>query len=247
MNSKGYIKINRKVLSLDIWRDPYDCRLFFYCLLWASHNHYKGLKPGQMFYTVQSLASALAWSRNSVAKHIRTLSQAGLIVVEHTLEGSVMTILNWEELTGEMIKKEVDNSLSASEPSAQMLCMNAQQLTEDAQQECVECTPIEHNQNRYQKETKTLSERERERAREFEKWWERYPRHERKNAARKAWMNLINVPVETLTRALEKAKSSPQWSSSNGRFIPSAAKWLDGKWEDYTERESEASGEWMEY
>lgn len=151
MEAKGYIKISRQVLSLDIWRDPYDCRLFFFCLLRASHNHYGTLKPGQLFYSVQSLAASLNWSRNSVAKHIRILADAGLIMVEHTAEGSVMTILRWSDFCGDTILGSED---FPAEPDAHPVCMNAQPLTKDAQPECMPCAPIEHYQNNTKKNQK---------------------------------------------------------------------------------------------
>lgn len=240
MEAKGYIKISRQVLSLDIWRDPYDCRLFFFCLLRASHNHYGTLKPGQLFYSVQSLAASLNWSRNSVAKHIRILSDAGLIMVEHTAEGSVMTILRWSDFCGDTI---LGSENFPAEPDAHPVCVNAQPLTKAAQPECIPCTPIEHYQKQYQEEPKTQPQR----ARDFEEWWKRYPRHERKSEARNAWMALWEVPTETLMKALENAKNSSAWAAYNGRFIPSAAKWLDGNWEDFVEQEDEVSTEWTEY
>ena len=240
MEAKGYIKISRQVLSLDIWRDPYDCRLFFFCLLRASHNHYGSLQPGQFYYSVQSMAIKLNWSRNSVAKHIRVLCEAGLLSAEHTAEGSVLTILRWGELSGETVLKAAD---SPAESDAHTLCMDAQPLTENAQPKCIQCTPVEHYQNSNQEQPKTLSQRECE----FENWWKKYPRHERKSEARKAWMALRDVPAEKLIKALESAKRSPTWNAYSGRFIPSAAKWLDGNWEDYAEPENEVITEWTEY
>ena len=268
MDAKGFIKISRQVLSLDIWHDPYDCRLYFFCLLRASHNYYGSLKPGQLFYSVQSLAASLNMSRNSIAKHIRILSEAGLITAQRTEEGSVITVLRWNEISGETVLKAAD---IPETPDAHLMNMNAQPLTENAQQmgmnaqpltenahlmgmdaqpltknaqpECMPCTTVEHYQKRYQEETRTLSQRERE----FEEWWKEYPRHERKSEAKNAWMKLHNVPAETLMRALRRAKQSSTWTVKNGRFIPSAVKWLDGNWEDFAEHEDEVITEWTEY
>lgn len=41
----------------------------------------------------------------------------------------------------------------------------------------------------------------------------------------------MDTPLPVLMHALEQAKASRQWQQENGRFIPSAAKWLDGGWE----------------
>lgn len=254
MDAKGFIKISRQVLSLDIWKDPYDCRLYFFCLLRASHNYYGSLKPGQLFYSVQSLAASLNMSRNSIAKHIRILSEAGLITAKRTEEGSVITILRWNEISGETVLKAADISETPdahlmgmdAQPltgDAHLLCTDAQPLMEDAQPECMPCTPVVHYQKRYQEEPRTLSLRERE----FEAWWKEYPRHERKSEAKAAWMKLSGVPAETLMKALIRAKQSSAWTVKNGRFIPSAVKWLDGNWEDFADHEDEVITEWTEY
>ena len=58
----------------------------------------------------------------------------------------------------------------------------------------------------------------------------------------------MSVPTETLIAALENAKSSRDWLQDNGRYIPRAAKWLDGKWEDYIDQyEREERSAWTEY
>ena len=69
----------------------------------------------------------------------------------------------------------------------------------------------------------------------FERFWEAYPKKVRKAAARRAWKAI--KPDEDLTqtilKAIELAKASPQWTKSGGRFIPDPSRWLEEKrWED---------------
>ena len=101
MERKGFVMISRDILDVDMWRDPYDGLLFFYCLMKASHNYFNVLKPGQLYFSVQSAAKKLQWSRNSVAKHLRALSDSGLITVKTTDLGSIITINSWNQICGE--------------------------------------------------------------------------------------------------------------------------------------------------
>ena len=240
METKGYVRVSRQILSLEIWQDPNDCRLFLYCLMRASHNHYGKLGPGQLYYSVKRLSEALNMSRNTTAKHLRALTEAGLISTRQTEEGSVMTIPQWQEFCGDLMA----GGRNGAEGGAEPLGRSAQEMRTDAQKMSTGCTANEH----YQKETTTEPKTTTQRERDFLRWWDRYPRHEGKTAARNAWMNMPEVSAETLAAALENAKQSTAWMSDNGRYIPAAAKWLDGKWEDYVEkRESEGNGTWTEY
>lgn len=66
----------------------------------------------------------------------------------------------------------------------------------------------------------------------FEEFWKAYPRKEGKQKARQAFEK-VTVPLETLLQAVERQKTSAQWTKDGGQFIPHPATWLNGKrWED---------------
>lgn len=69
----------------------------------------------------------------------------------------------------------------------------------------------------------------------FLQFWDAYPRKADKQKALKAWQrlnpdaSLCNV----IFRALENQKRSVQWTRDEGRFVPYASTWLNGRrWED---------------
>lgn len=84
---------------------------------------------------------------------------------------------------------------------------------------------------------KERGDRERIRGLFLEKFWPAWPRGHRvgKEAAEKAFLKLApnsELFVEILD-ALERHKQSRQWQNENGRFIPHASSWINGKrWED---------------
>ena len=72
----------------------------------------------------------------------------------------------------------------------------------------------------------------------FETFWKAYPRKEKKQDAKKAFMKL--KPSEDLFKAimagLENHKKSEQWTRDKGQYIPHPTTWLNGRrWEDELE------------
>lgn len=69
----------------------------------------------------------------------------------------------------------------------------------------------------------------------FDEFWSSYPKKVGKQAALKSWSRLS--PDDELTQrilsAVEYQRSTAQWQSENGRYIPNPATWLNqGRWED---------------
>jgi hypothetical protein len=70
---------------------------------------------------------------------------------------------------------------------------------------------------------------------DFDTFWKEYPRKEKKQDALKAW-NRLNPDHTLLTliiTRLSEHKASDQWKKENGKYIPHASTWINGKrWED---------------
>ena len=98
--------------------------------------------------------------------------------------------------------------------------------------------PIQ-SESKYESESESESEAEsKARAHEtsrFEEFWEAYPRHESKQAARKAF-DKIKPDDQLFAKMLEAIaawKESEQWQEDGGRFVPHPSTWLNQKrWED---------------
>ena len=237
----GFITISRDLLSSGIWADAHDTALFLYCLMRASHNHFGHLKPGQFYASVTSMVRVLGWSRNCIKAHLKQLKSAGLITVQETPEGTLYTIIGWETISA---LEHQGNPHRVASGMCHDLTAGGQEMMKAGHEMTADVSQNDHYQKEYQKETDTITPR----ARDFEIWWRRYPRHERKSAAMHAWMQMVDVPSEVLMQALENAKRSPAWLKECGKYIPSAAKWLDGNWEDFIDNhESEVQTVWTEY
>jgi len=69
----------------------------------------------------------------------------------------------------------------------------------------------------------------------FDLFWAKYPRHDAKKDARKAWDRLNPSPalVEKIVAALAWQVLRESWQKDDGQFVPLAATWLRGeRWED---------------
>ena len=69
----------------------------------------------------------------------------------------------------------------------------------------------------------------------FDRFWVVYPRHTAKQNAKKSFekLNPDDELLSTMISAVEKQKTSDQWTRDNGQFIPHPATWLNQRrWED---------------
>ena len=261
----GYIKIPRDMRKLSVWENPWDVTLWLYCALRVSHCQYRFIKAGQFYSSKTQIAQDLKWSRNSLKEHLKSLQEKGYIEVESSYRGVCVTLKNWRVIAGEYDPDDYlyddldclddDQEWSNDEsdwyqpdqPDGQIPTVVGHSTTPNGQHTTGICSPSDHKQTQKQAQNKTLSPRERD----FDRWWQQYPRHANKADARRAYM-AMDVSAETLLAALENAKQSRQWLQSNGRYIPNAAKWLDGAWMDYAQEQTvdakrEEKSEWTTY
>ena len=97
-------------------------------------------------------------------------------------------------------------------------------LADCKQDACIEERQRER-QSRDKEETET-------KARDFQKFWDAYPKKDGKKDAITAWAK-VKEPIETILLAIEKRRNTDGWTKSNGQFVPLPATWLNGKrWED---------------
>lgn len=81
-------------------------------------------------------------------------------------------------------------------------------------------------------------------ARDFEIFWQAYPKKKAKPDALRAFEK-VPVPVETLVRAVNAQCKNPDWQKEGGRYIPYPATWLNKQqWLD--SEDVGTAGEWHE-
>ena len=88
------------------------------------------------------------------------------------------------------------------------------------------------NQNHIKPKIKTLAQNE------FARFWKAYPKKKSKGQAEKAFSKIKPDLIDTVLKALSKARESPDWLKEGGTYIPYPATWLNARgWEDEFEVE----------
>ena len=77
----------------------------------------------------------------------------------------------------------------------------------------------------------------------FAAFWKTYPKKVGKDAAEKVWARKVKAQdVQAVMDALDKQRSTEQWTQDGGRFIPHPSTWLNqGRWKDEDVAEEESS------
>ena len=85
------------------------------------------------------------------------------------------------------------------------------------------------NENEIENEYECIKDRD------FESFWEIYPRKVGKQKAREVYLQLQEEP-EVILAAVRRQRACAQWQRQNGQFIPNPATWLqERRWEDGVE------------
>ena len=104
--NRGFVKIFRKIEDNILWEDdtPFDSRSAWVDLiLQANHKSNSflmgmqkiNIKRGQKWTSSKKLADRWGWSRKKVMKYLRVLEQEGMIYLEVTNRGLLITIVKY--------------------------------------------------------------------------------------------------------------------------------------------------------
>jgi DNA replication protein DnaD len=107
----GYVPLYRSIQDNWIWkfREPFDHRSAWVdLLLLVNHKEEKipvgtriqTIKPGQRWLSYQWLGTRWGWSRRKVLRFIAQLVSDGMVQVDGTTNGTLLTIVNWGFFNG---------------------------------------------------------------------------------------------------------------------------------------------------
>lgn len=96
---QGFVMIPRDVQVLPIWDNAKDTALWLYCVLHASHQAYRGLQPGQFYASQGNIGEVINTSRKTIGNSLRRLESKGLLRVETSDAGTIITVMYWEEIS----------------------------------------------------------------------------------------------------------------------------------------------------
>lgn len=108
--NKGYVPIYRSIQDNWIWKgdEPFDMRSAWVDILLSVNHEEKKIKidsrvqvikPGQMWTSYQKLGRKWNWSYKRVLRYINLLKSDGMICVDATPRGTLLTVVNWGSFT----------------------------------------------------------------------------------------------------------------------------------------------------
>ena len=108
MSGCGYIKLHRKTLDSQVFRNDGLFRLWIWCLLranfkegWLAVKTGKGetqvkILPGQFVFGRKSAAKELKVNPETIRKRMDKLKTIGNVTIESTTKYSIISIVNWD-------------------------------------------------------------------------------------------------------------------------------------------------------
>ena len=219
------------------WRKRWDKGYHKDLLLWAlmdyfiDHAAYKTgkkylkqsgvvhLRRGECIFGTRSLSDFFGVGRQQIRHRIKLLREIGFISTLRTTRlYSVATILNYDKY----------NPLQYE---AQPAKQPAEQPTNNPQTTHRQPDRIKDNKEKERERITTLGQNG------FGTFWTAYPRKRKKGDAESAWKSLLKAKklpeINTILTAIEKFKTTDDWTKENGQFIPYPATWLRAFcWED---------------
>lgn len=117
---RGWIKIYRQIESSDIWNldEPFGVRsAWIDLILMVNHEDRtilingrpQKIAVGQKWTSVRTLAARWHWSKDRVMRYTKMLEKLGMITLEKTSNGTLLTVINYESFqSGRDTNKDAD-------------------------------------------------------------------------------------------------------------------------------------------
>ncbi len=164
-------------------------------------------------WTDDEIAKGALWEKD-VQKFMQAMIQVGWIDQDNEYR---LLVHDWEDHADQSVKKTLDNKhLEFLRPTGWNDSIHMERTF-----------PPTPGLDRLGKERK---EGECE-GKNFERFWEVYPKRVSRGQAEKAWKALSpnEQLIESILQAITRAKTSEMWRKESGKFIPYPATWLRAK------------------
>lgn len=121
MESRNWIKLNRKIFSNNLWEDkePFDKRsAWIDLLLLANHKDHKIIHDGKIIMakrgdvnrSMKWLSERWRWDFKKVLRFLRLLESDGMVTRNSTTHGTTITIVNYAKYQGQGITDATTNT-----------------------------------------------------------------------------------------------------------------------------------------
>ena len=210
----GWIKLHRSLQQWEWYTVPHMMLLFLHLLLSANHKDGKWrgheVKRGQLITGLNSLSKETGLSVKTIRTCLSRFQKSGEIGKYSGNQFSIITILNYDKFQD----SEDHKGSPGGTPRA---------------------TQGQAKGNK--QEVKNLKK---EPLRNFDTFWQAYPKKRSKQKAKQIWskLNPDAVLFEKIMGAVITQAKSDDWQKEGGRYVPLPTTWLNGhRWEDEIDTE----------
>ena len=221
MTELGWVKLWRKSLDSDVFQNPKVFMFWCYCLMKASHKEYNALvgyqqvplKPGQFIFGLKKAKKESGLSIQTLRTCLKCLVNLGNLTTKPTTKYSLISVVNWEVYQSDKISSNTQTN---------------KQLTIKQHSTNNQLTTYKNGENG-ENGKKTITPQNLS-AKNFEIFYESYPRKVAKPKALKAFEKL-NLDENVFAEILKRLQS--QFKDTEPKFIPHPATYLNQRrWED---------------
>lgn len=115
-SDKGWVIIQRSIWDSSIWKreEPFDCRsAWIDMILMVNHeekqmmykNQVRYIQRGQMYVSLRFLSTRWRWNLSRTRRFLDTLCDAGMIYIDGTTTGTLITLLNYDKIQSQRHRK----------------------------------------------------------------------------------------------------------------------------------------------
>ena len=243
---RGYIKVHRKIVDSQVFKNPELLKVWLWCLLRADHKGNwvtvrtgKGVSevwvgPGQFIYGRESAAKQLSMKASSVRNRIKKLENLKNLTCQADSQYSIITICNWElfqsnenpDRTAQKDRRRTGKG-QAKDTDKNSKHNKKEKITAFSENAVSDCDFYLTKKNKKLSGWKLKS---------FSDFWNAFDFKKGKAEAADAWMEIKSLDDSMVAKILDAAKAeakrrpeivlkghSPKWAQG----------WLTGRrWED---------------
>lgn len=219
----SFIKLNRNILQWGWYKNANTFRVFIHLLITANirANTFEGIliKRGEVATSVFSLAENLGLTEKQVRTALSHLKSTGEISSRRGSRYQILRVENYDKY--QSMGNQMGNQKAFKGHSK-----GDNQRNKEINNPLVSYETSPHGGGRESAKTDFLT------------FWEKYPKKVDQERAKREWdrLRLDSGTVEEILQAIAQQSRTKSWQEEQGRFIPSPAKWLNGKrWRDKLE------------
>ena len=241
---EGWIKIHRKILEWEWYKDNNTKILFLHLLLTANHKEKKWqgitILRGQKLTSLQHLAEETNLTIQQTRTSLNKLKLTNEITIETTNKNTLITIEKYSDYQDKDEENNIQNNTQNNNQITNEQQTNNKQITTNKNDKNIKNDKNEKNiRNIKEKNIKKENETEIQVMdiweKQFEDFYKQYPRKVKKQDVKK-WFNKNKPSKELFNKiinSLNEFKKSKDWTKDNGQYIPHPTSWLNQKrWED---------------